>query len=307
MNQLADLHTHSTASDGQYSPAQVVQRAGQAGVEVLALTDHDTIDGVEEAVQAGKTLGMTVLRGVELGAKEARHLHILGLALPRDCAPLARLCRKLLDGRNERKYRIVDFLKEKGVPVDLAEVEQLAGGEVIARPHFAQVMVRHGYVKDSREAFDRYLDTEEYQRIERFKASAADCIAAIRQSGGRAVLAHPCQLKLPMEELEQLVRRLKEAGLEGMECYYPEHTPQMAAGIPRRAATSTAKPSTPTGLSCPPRWTWSGSCVNNLRNPWTAPVLAEPNGGCFLCSGVRSGLEEEKSAGGSLFCHICPV
>lgn len=229
MQKLADLHTHSTASDGQYSPAQVVQRAGQAGVEVLALTDHDTIDGVEEAVQAGKTLGMTVLRGVELGAKEARHLHILGLALPRDCAPLARLCRKLLDGRNERKYRIVDFLKEKGVPVDLAEVEQLAGGEVIARPHFAQVMVRHGYVKDSREAFDRYLDTEEYQRIERFKASAADCIAAIRQSGGRAVLAHPCQLKLPLEELEQLVRRLKEAGLEGMECYYPEHTPQMAA------------------------------------------------------------------------------
>lgn len=229
MRLLADLHTHSTASDGQYSPAQVVELAHKSGIQVLAITDHDTIHGVEEAVQAGQSLELTVLRGVELGAQEDRHMHILGLGLKQNCPELAQLCQKLLDGRNERKYRIVRFLSEKGISIDLAEVEALAGGDVIARPHFAQIMVRHGYVKDSREAFDRYLDTEEYQRIERFKASAEACIAAIHRGGGKAVLAHPYQLGFSEEHLEQTIRALKNNGLDGLECYYPHHTPAMVA------------------------------------------------------------------------------
>lgn len=229
MQLLADLHTHSSASDGQYAPGQVVELARQAGVQCLALTDHDTVDGLDEAVQAGERLGIRVLRGVELGAKEDRHLHILGLGLAPICPAMETLCRTLKDSRAERKYRIVKFLAEKGIDIDLGEVEELAQGGLVARPHFAQVMVRHGYVSSMREAFDQYLDTDEYQRIERFKADAADCIAAIRQSGGRAVLAHPCQLNLSMEALEALVKRLKEAGLEGLECYYPQHTPKMAA------------------------------------------------------------------------------
>ena len=160
MEYRADLHTHSTASDGQYKPVDLVEKAQKAGVEVLALTDHDTIDGVEEAICAGQNLHMKVLRGVELGASEDRHMHILGLALRPDCIQLAELCRKLRESRDERKYRIVDFLQEKGISIDLKEVEELAGGNVIARPHFAQVMVRHGYVATTREAFDRYLDTD---------------------------------------------------------------------------------------------------------------------------------------------------
>ncbi len=227
MQLSADLHTHSAASDGQYSPAQVVELARKAGVQCLALTDHDTVDGVEEAIQAGAQMGVHVLRGVELGAREDRHLHILGLGLGAGCTAMETLCRKLKDSRAERKYRIVDFLEEKGIHIDLQEVEELAQGGLVARPHFAQVMVRHGYVSSMREAFDRYLDTDEYQRIERFKADAADCIAAIRQSGGRAVLAHPCQLNLPEEKLERLVKELKDAGLEGLECFYPQHTPEM--------------------------------------------------------------------------------
>lgn len=227
MQLFSDLHTHSTASDGQYSPAQVVALARKAGVQCLALTDHDTVDGVEEAIQAGAQAGIHVLRGVELGAREDRHLHILGLGLGTDCPAMETLCGKLKDSRAERKYRIVDFLKEKGIHIDLQEVEELAQGGLVGRPHFAQVMVRHGYVSSMREAFDRYLDTDEYQRIERFKADAADCIATIRQSGGRAVLAHPCQLNLSDEALEHLVRQLKEDGLEGMECVYPQHTAQM--------------------------------------------------------------------------------
>lgn len=229
MTQLVDLHTHSSASDGEYSPARLVEKARGAGVEVLALTDHDTIDGLEEAVRAGEALGLPVLRGVELGAREDRHMHILGLGLGADCPALARLCQTLRDSRDQRKHRIVSFLAEKGIPIDLAEVEALAGGDVIARPHFARVMVRHGYVADVREAFDRYLDTDEYQKIERFKADAPTCIEAIHQAGGRAVLAHPYQLGFGPDQLEQTVRWLKDSGLDGLECYYPRHTPQMVA------------------------------------------------------------------------------
>ena len=110
-------------------------------------------------------------------------MHILGLNLGPECPVLAELCRRLRASREERKYRIAAFLREKGMDVPLEEVEALAGGGVVARPHFARVMLRHGYVSSLRDAFDRYLDTDEYQRIERWKASAPECIAAIHTRG----------------------------------------------------------------------------------------------------------------------------
>lgn len=221
-----DLHTHTTASDGQYTPTELVSKAKDCGIDVLAVTDHDTTDGVEEALAAGKAAGLTVFPGLELGAKEERNLHILGYGFDPANSELRRLCEKLRAGRDERKYRIIDFLREKDVEIPLAEVEEMAGGEVIARPHFAQVMLKHGYVSTMREAFDRYLDTDEYQRIERFKADAETCIAGIRQAGGRAVLAHPYQLRFPDDRLQALIAQLKDFGLDGLECYYPKHTPQ---------------------------------------------------------------------------------
>ena len=226
---FADLHMHSTASDGQYTPSEVVSLAKQAGVEVMALTDHDTLDGLEEALTAGEQQGIRVLRGIELGAREYRNLHILGYEFSPEAPALSALCQKLVDSRNQRKYRIVDYLKDKGVPVSLEEVEELAGGAVIARPHFAQVMVRRGYVATTREAFDRYLDTEEYQKIERFKADAKTCIETIHADGGKVSWAHPYQVGLDWEATEALCRQLKDWGLDAMECYYPKHTPEQQA------------------------------------------------------------------------------
>lgn len=224
---MVDLHTHTSASDGQYSPSQVVCMAKKAGITCLAVTDHDTISGLQEARGAGKEYGITVVRGIELGAKEKRHLHIVGLGFCENAIELQMLCNKLRQSRDERKYRIVDFLREKGIEISLDEVTELAGGEVIARPHFAQVMLRHGYVSSIREAFDRYLDTDEYQRIERFKAPAAECIEVIHQGGGKAILAHPYQLGMTDDALEQQIAQLKDVGLDGIECYYPQHTPEM--------------------------------------------------------------------------------
>ena len=224
---MVDLHTHTSASDGQYSPVQVVCKAKKAGITCLAITDHDTISGLQEAQGAGKEYGITVVRGIELGAKENRHLHIVGLGFCDNAIELQTLCNKLRQSRDERKYRIVDFLREKGIDVSLDEVTELAGGEVIARPHFAQVMLRHGYVSSIREAFDRYLDTDEYQKIERYKAPAAECIEVIHQGGGKAILAHPYQLGMTDDALEQQIAQLQDVGLDGIECYYPQHTPEM--------------------------------------------------------------------------------
>lgn len=222
-----DLHTHTTASDGQYTPAELAGLAKKRGLSILAVTDHDTIAGVAEAQRAGEALGLTVIRGVELSAEEYPNFHILGYAFRDGDTGLSRLCEKLRAGRDDRKYRIVDFLREKGVEVSLAEVEEIAGGEVIARPHFAQALVRRGYVSTNREAFDRYLDTPEFRaRVKRFKADARTCVEAIKDAGGRVSLAHPYQMGLPDGELEALVKRLKGWGLDAIECYYPKYSPE---------------------------------------------------------------------------------
>lgn len=227
MNVRCDLHTHTTASDGQYTPTELVGLAKKRGLSVLAVTDHDTIAGVGEAQQAGNALGLRVIRGVELSAKERKNFHILGYNFQDGDTELARLCEKFRAGRDERKYKIVDFLREKGVDIDLAEVEELAGGDVIARPHFAQVLVRHGYTATNREAFDRYLDTEEFRRrVKRFKADARTCVEAIKSAGGSVSLAHPYQMGLPDGELDALVGQLKDWGLDAIECYYPKYTPE---------------------------------------------------------------------------------
>ena len=226
MTAAVDLHTHSTASDGQYSPAALVRLAKERGIETLALTDHDTLDGLDEAVLAGDQIGVQVLRGVELGAREYRGLHILGYCISPEAPGLRELCDEMKRGRNERKYRIIEFLRAKGVDLSLEEVEELAGGGIIGRPHFAQVMVRRGYVKTPGEAFGRYLDTDEYQRIERQKPDARICVEAIRSAGGKVSLAHPYQTGLEGSALDGLVRKLAGYGLDAIECWYPRHTQQ---------------------------------------------------------------------------------
>lgn len=227
---LVDLHIHSTASDGQYSPAELVRLAKAAGLEAMALTDHDSTRGLGEAMAAGSACGLRVLPGVELSAEEFDNLHILGYGFPPDSPALNRLCAEAARERERHMDCVADFLRQKGVSVDLKEVKALAGNGSIGRPHFAQVMVRHGYVKTSREAFDRYLDTEEYNnRVKRGKPPAQVCIETIRAVGGWPVLAHPYQLHLDNATLEELLRRLLSYGLSGIECYYPKHTPEQRA------------------------------------------------------------------------------
>lgn len=227
MISLCDLHTHTTASDGQYTPAQLIDLAKSNGVQTLAVTDHDTIAGVAEALKAGTAAGIKVIRGVELSAKEHYNFHILGYVFQEGDTSLSRLCEQMRAGRDMRKYKIIDFLRKQGAEISLSEVEELAGGAVIARPHFAQVLVKRGYARDSRDAFDRYLDTEEFRtKVERFEADARTCVEAIKDAGGKVSLAHPYQMGLTDGELETLVQKLKGWGLDAVECFYPKYTPE---------------------------------------------------------------------------------
>lgn len=227
MTALCDLHTHSTASDGQYTPTELVYLAKKCGLESLALTDHDTTDGLSEAVRAGEQLGLRVIRGIELSAREYPTFHILGYNIDPAAPALAKLCQEMRVGRDERSLRIISILKEKGIAISLAEVEELAGGNIVGRPHFARVLVRRGFVSSNREAFDRYLDTEEFhRRVERQKPEARVCIEAIKAAGGKASLAHPYQIRVDDRALDTIVRELAGYGLDAIECYYPKYTPE---------------------------------------------------------------------------------
>ena len=224
----ADLHTHSTASDGQYTPTELARLVKKRGAEAWALTDHDSVSGVDEAVKASKLLGLRVVRGVELSADDYLNLHILGYDF--SVPTLQDWFGSLQGGRDDRKYRIRDFLQTKGLEIPLDEVDEEAAGGSVGRPHFAKVMLRHGYVATRKEAFDLYLDTPEFAEMEKGrKPSAQTCVEKIKEAGGKVSLAHPYQIVLSGETLEELVKRLKSYGLDAIECHYPIHTPQQTA------------------------------------------------------------------------------
>ena len=170
---------------------------------------------------------MYIIPGIELSAKEYPTFHILGYGFVPGAHALAELCRQMKIRRDDRSRRLLAFLHEKGIKLSLSEVVGIAGGNIIGRPHFAQAMVCRGYVSTNREAFDRYLDTEEYhQKVERGKPSVRECITAIKDSGGKVSLAHPYQMGLPNDELDTLVKQLVDWGLDAIECWYPKYTPE---------------------------------------------------------------------------------
>ena len=230
MIQLVDLHTHSSMSDGQYRPSELVHLAKEHGIEVLALTDHDTLSGLEEAITAGKALGIRVLSGVELSAREYPTFHILGYGFSPDAPQLLAMCEDMRQRRNARTERLLSFLREKGISLCAEEVAAAAGGDVIGRPHFARVMLEHGFISSYRDAFNLYLDTDEYhQKVEQNKPSVRQCLETIKAAGGKTSLAHPYQIGIDDDALDAQVRNLIEYGLDAIECYYPKHTAEQTA------------------------------------------------------------------------------
>lgn len=224
---MIDLHTHSNASDGQYSPCALMELAAESGVTAIALTDHDTVSGIEEARGAAARLGVEFFAGIEISSKsELGSAHILGYNIDPNAEKLAGYCKWATDQRRRRADKIFEVLEKQGVSLTRESVEKYAGGTTIARPHFARAMVEAGYVKDVPEAFEKYLEAPEIKGIKWEKLSPKQSIELIRSAGGLPVLAHPIQLKTDRNGLRAFVKRLAEQGLAGLECYYSTNSPE---------------------------------------------------------------------------------
>ena len=223
---FVDLHTHSTASDGARAPREVVRAASELGLAALALTDHDTVDGLAEAGDEGRALGVRVVAGIELSAVEGDiETHVLGLHL-QDTGRLDVQLRALRAMRLTRAERIVTRLNELGVRVTLADVLSQAGGGAVGRPHIARALVNDGWATDMRDAFDRYLGNGKAAFVAKDRLSIADAIAMIHAAGGLAILAHPGQSG-NRKRIEVLVG----LGLDGVEVRHPSHNAEDVARL----------------------------------------------------------------------------
>ena len=225
-----DLHCHSTASDGTYTPKEVAELAQKIGLSTIALTDHDTIDGLAEFQAAGNTLGIETIAGIEFAALwENFHrpeIHIVGLGFDPTHPVLQSRMETIRNSRTVRNRKMCEKLSSIGLRLTLDEVAANAGGEIITRAHFANVLLEKGYIKKKADAFSRYISPGLPGYVEREFLSPALCIETIKTAGGAAVLAHPTLYNLDMAELETLCRELISYGLDGIECRYSTYTPE---------------------------------------------------------------------------------
>lgn len=231
-----DLHTHSNRSDGTFEPAEVVRRAAELGLDVVALTDHDTTEGLEEALAAGAELGIEVVPGVELSAEhDGTSVHVLAYWPDVTDAELQAELSRLRDERFRRGELIVEKLRELGLPVSFERVREIAGGGNIVRPHIAQAMVEAGIVETEREAFDRYLADGKPAHVPKHALDPVDAVGLILRAGGVCVLAHPGMWGDQSSVPEELIERMAAAGMRGLEVDHADHTPEQRAHYLRLA------------------------------------------------------------------------
>ncbi len=215
----ADLHCHSTASDGSDSPTCVVERAAERGIKVLALTDHDTVAGVAEAQAAGERLGVQVIPGVELTCYVGkREIHVLGYGIDINSAPLLEHCRKFQEARIARADAIGKRLAEAGVPINMEKVMATADGGVVGRPHIANALIEAGHVANFQEAFDKYLADGKPANVPKLMIDPKECLDVIHEAGGIAVMAHPA-----LGNMEDLIPMFHGLGVEGIEVWHSAH------------------------------------------------------------------------------------
>ncbi|MBC8089771.1 MAG: PHP domain-containing protein [Phycisphaerae bacterium] len=217
---FVDLQTHTTASDGALPPTTVVEAAKAAELAAIAITDHDTVDGLDEANIAGARLGVRIVPGVELSSNfEGEEMHMLGLHM-RDLDVMATALSSFRVGRVDRSEQIVAILNRAGIPVTMEAVLRHADGGAVGRPHIARAMVDGGWVHEFREAFDKWIGAGKPAYVPKEQFAASDAIALVHRAGGITVWAHPGELATPAR-----VGRLAALGLDAVEVLHPSHPP----------------------------------------------------------------------------------
>ncbi|MDP3940227.1 MAG: PHP domain-containing protein [Deltaproteobacteria bacterium] len=240
MSRFVDLHTHSTFSDGTLDPRRLVAEARKAGLAAIALTDHDVLDGLAEAREAGREEGVEIIAGVEISARSKHgEVHVLGLDVSGGEAPespLQLVLARQRDARQSRAARVLEKLESLGMPLDLDEVRRISGEGSLGRPHIASAMVARGYVGSIEEAFARYLKEGGPGYAPREAVSAEEAVTLIRDAGGLASVAHPAFVRTrDHDELEAFLASLVDAGLEGLECFTSAHDEAATAACVRIA------------------------------------------------------------------------
>lgn len=240
MEPKVDFHIHTWFSDGCISPTEVVKQAKAAGYDAVAITDHDGVDGVKEALIAGEALGLSVISGIELATEteEGIGLHILGYYIDIENRRLTETLEDLLEKRRQRNEKLLSLLTETGYPLTEEELIMRPGQRFIGKPIIARAMVRKGYIRIPGDAFQdgKFLESPQARAIKKEKLKTNEAISLIKAAGGIAVLAHPIQIKgfgSPgsqgfYRQVEELTGELKSEGLGGMECFHPDHTPAQA-------------------------------------------------------------------------------
>ncbi len=219
---MIDLHAHSTASDGSLSPRDLVDHAHERGISVLALTDHDTVDGNADGAARAAELGIEFVSGIELDIEwKPGECHLLGYGLERPHQSLVDALKRLIAGRNARNAEIAERMRAAGIDIDLARVEAIAAGGTVGRPHFAQFLTETRVVKNRQQAFDRYLAKDRPYYVDRVGISLDEGIAAIRASGGIPVLAHPLSLYVSWGHLDGVIESFRSRGIAGLEAWHP--------------------------------------------------------------------------------------
>lgn len=233
-----DLHTHSTASDGTYTPSELVAYAHEKGLAAIALTDHDTTKGLDEAVEAGRKYDdLEVIPGIEFSTEyEGKDVHMVGLYMEYSSPEMQEKLQEFVDSRVSRNRKMCRLLTEHGVPMDFDELQAAFPDSVITRAHYAGYMMEKGYVRSRQEAFDRYIGDTCECFVPREKITPEMAIEMILTAGGIPVLAHPILYHMSDARLRTLVGKLKDAGLVGIEAIYSTYAAADERDIRRIAA-----------------------------------------------------------------------
>lgn len=223
---MIDLHVHTTASDGQYSPTDIIGKAAEKNIKIIAITDHDTVSGLEEGKIAAKKAGITLVPGIELNIQGGPlningEFHLLGLGLKQISSSLTDLIEEIINNRLERNQEIIKKIQADGFDLTLEEMEADFPNTVLGRPHFAAELVKKKIVKTRQAAFDKYLAKGRPWYVTRIGADLDDAIEAIKDSGGVPVIAHPMSLYLSWGKLPDALQDFYNRGVQGLEAFHP--------------------------------------------------------------------------------------
>ena len=239
IKKYTDLHTHTTFSDGTFTPEELIIKAKEIKLASVAITDHDTVDGIPDALEAGKKHGLKVIPGIEIAThytdEKETEIHIVGLFIDHKNEKLNFLLKGIIENRESRNLLMVKKLNELGFDVSYDELKDIAGGSVISRAHYARLLVEKGYVNDMYDAFSKYIGDGKKAFVKRSLLKPEDAIKAITDAGGVAILAHPTLYDMNFRQIRKMASEFMEYGLKGIEVMYSTYTYEQEHEVTRIA------------------------------------------------------------------------